>query len=108
VEIVCPNDAARHPRLLLAFEVAIADVGEAEQAIASLAKYLGHWATDGAETNKGNPARGSSIAWFASGISARFVGVFLQKVCSRGNVIFIITGTSSLGRGTRTVRMSTD
>ena len=51
----------RNPRLLLALDVAIADVRQAEQAVVAFAENLGHGAAHGSEAHQRNPARGSAI-----------------------------------------------
>jgi hypothetical protein len=68
VKVVGPDYVGRKPslsnkRLLFAFETAIADVGEAEQAISVTAfgENLGHGAAHGSETHQGNAARGRAI-----------------------------------------------
>ena len=65
VEVVGPNYVVRNPGLLLALEVAIADVSEAEQAVAvivfSCAENFGNGAADSSEAHEGDAARGRAI-----------------------------------------------
>ncbi len=61
LEVFGPNYVTRHPGLFFALEVAIADVGQAEHAIAAFAQNFGHGAAHGSEAHQGNPARERAI-----------------------------------------------
>ena len=53
LNIVGPDDVIGHPGLLLFFNVTVADAGEAEGLVRTLAEDLGDGATDGSEADKG-------------------------------------------------------
>ena len=59
-----PDYVAWNPRLFLAFDIAIADMGEAELSIAifALAENFSHGAAHVPETYEGNSARGETIS----------------------------------------------
>ena len=57
MEVFGPDNITGNPGLLLALEVAIADVRQAQQAIASLAKNLGYGAAHRSEAHQRNRAR---------------------------------------------------
>ena len=98
VEVFSPNYVARYPGLLLALEVPIADVRQAEQAVATLAENLGHGAAHGSKAHQRNPARGSAIPGKGIGISVQCLlwRSLVQCLISRMKLIFIIRGICRL------------
>ena len=90
VEVVGPDYVAWHPRLLLAFDAPIADVRQAEQAIATLAENLGHGAAYGSEAHEGNTARGTTIRSTGCRIRPLMWRSFVQSLVSRMKFMFII------------------
>ena len=65
LNVVGPDDIAWNPGLLLLFDVAVADVGEAERLVVALAQNFGDGAADGSEADEGDAA--DVRLWAASG-----------------------------------------
>src|SRR5258708_3290804 len=61
VEVFSPDYFLRNPFLLLAGDVAIVDVGQAERGIAALKKNPGYGASDGAEAEDRDTTQGAAI-----------------------------------------------
>ena len=57
--VVGPDHIAWNPRLLLSFHVAIADVGEAQRAVAVLAQNFGHGSAHRSKANQRHAAGGA-------------------------------------------------
>ena len=71
LEVLGPNDVVRHPGLLLSFEVAIADLRQAEQAISTLTENLGHGAAHGSEAHQRDATWGSRTPWHECWVGVR-------------------------------------
>ena len=71
MEVFCPNYAVEHPGLLLAFNVAIADMAQLKQQIAALAQDLSDGSANRSKAHESDLARGNAIPWGGAGIGVQ-------------------------------------
>ena len=101
MEIFRPDYVARNPWLLLTLDIAVADVREAQQAIATLAQNFSRGTPYRSEACQGNPARRIAILRRGGevGVGSLLWLSLVQKLLSEVEIIFIIRGVAAARSG---------
>src|SRR5208337_529321 len=105
-EIFRPDHIPRNPRLLLALDVSIADVGQAQRAIAAFTKNLGYCAANGSEAYQRYPARGTAIPQNRGGIRVECLvwRSLVQWLLLESKLLLSYVGVATPRSGKRTTR----